>query len=63
MKGLSSLTGYQTCIPCTDPVEQIASAVERAPEMIEKIKALFKKKQADDSDAKETTQTKESPEA
>jgi len=49
--------------PAPDPVEQIASAVERAPEMIEKIKALFKKKQADDSDAKETTQTKESPEA
>lgn len=30
----------------SDPVEQIASAVERAPELIEKIKALFKKKDA-----------------
>ena len=41
--------------PATDPVEQIASAVERAPELIEKIKALFKKKQpeasADSSEA------------
>ena len=30
--------------PAPDPVEQIASAVERAPELIEKIKAIFKKK-------------------
>ena len=31
--------------PAPDPVEQIASAVERAPELIEKVKAIFKKKE------------------
>ncbi len=44
--------------PAPDPVEQIAAAVERAPEMIEKIKALFKKKSAEQSD-KESTESAE----
>ena len=38
-----------------DPVEQIASAVERAPELIEKIKALFKKKEAPAEEAESET--------
>lgn len=38
--------------PAPDPVEQVASAVERAPEIIDKIKSLFKKKE---------TQTKDIP--
>jgi sporulation protein YtfJ len=36
--------------PAPDPVEQIAAAVERAPELIEKIKALFKKKESAHAD-------------
>lgn len=45
--------------PAPDPVEQIASAVERAPELIEKIKALFKKKAADDTDAADAQNSSE----
>ena len=31
----------------TDPVEQIANIIERSPEIIGRIKALFKKKERD----------------
>jgi sporulation protein YtfJ len=36
----------------TDPVDQIASIIERSPEIIGRIKAIFKKKE-NDTDAKE----------
>jgi sporulation protein YtfJ len=49
--GNVNILGMGQGAPAPDPVEQIASAVERAPELIEKIKAIFKKKET--SPAKE----------
>lgn len=38
----------------TDPVEQITSIIERSPEIISRLKAVFKKKDADEASESET---------
>ena len=34
----------------TDPIEQITSIIERSPEIIGRLKAVFKKKEAEDTE-------------
>ncbi|MBQ7337695.1 MAG: sporulation protein YtfJ [Clostridia bacterium] len=52
-EGNVSVVNMAQGAPAPDPVEQIASAVERAPELIEKIKAIFKKKETPAEDSSE----------
>ena len=38
----------------TDPMEQLSDIIDRAPEIIAKIKALFAKDKAEETEAEET---------
>lgn len=40
----------------TDPLEQIIGIIERSPEIIGRIKSVFKKKEAEEEDADKSTQ-------